>query len=117
MVSKRYNGDRLIELNSYYREGKSMKDELLTAEAGGPSQYWREWWVWLPQQLNRVFKRIYKAHAQSRLFFSYHIAASSSSMAASLLTLTSIFKLLIWLVPCLRLHLHPAARRCRPLFH
>ena len=46
-----------------------MKDELLTAEAGGPSQYWRERWVWLPQQLNRVFKRIYKAHAQSRLLF------------------------------------------------
>ena len=37
MVSKRYNGDRLIELNSYYREGKSMKDELLATEAGGPS--------------------------------------------------------------------------------
>ncbi len=68
MVGKGYYIDRLIELNSYEREGKSMQDKLFTTKTGCLTLYRCQWWVRLSQQLNSMFKSIYKAISQSGLF-------------------------------------------------
>jgi len=64
MVSEGYYIDRLFELNSYEREGKSMQDELFTAKAGCLTLYRCQWWVRLSQQLDSMLKSIYKAISQ-----------------------------------------------------
>ena len=68
MVSEGYYIDRLFELNSYEREGKSMQDELFTAKAGCLTLYRCQWWVRLSQQLHSMLKSIYKAISQPGLF-------------------------------------------------
>src|SRR3989304_679561 len=118
MVGKRYYSDCLIELNSNEGEGVSMQNELFTSKAGGLSLYRCQWWVQLSQQLNSMLKSIYKATSQPDLFlFIPRSRASSSSVAASLLTLTFGINYPIWLPLSPGRHPHPEAGLFRPLFH